>query len=1358
MRSIRFEAGIAVAVAVIGFLLLSSLGTSVVGVAPLTAGAAGNVGAPLAQAEASLGSGAGPAGGSPATCLSASATSATCSTQSPSANAANTTGGEWEAIHYSRAFTALAYDSRDGYVVAFGGKGNTGQPLGDTWRYVRGNWSIVLTATAPSPRWGAAVAYDTASAAVVLFGGTNGVSYFNDTWAYSGGVWTNLSLSHAPSPRAFAGMTYDAYSTDAYTILFGGSRGTTYFGGTWEFHNHAWTNLSSSVTGAPPALGGASFAYDDHIGETVLFGGINATGYQSTSYQYRDLAWSVLTTVGPSAAAYAGMAFSRASAELVLFGGYDGSTYLRTTWVMTGETWSGPYIPTGLTGRDGVSLAFDGLPGDNYVVAWGGYSGGSTYSADTWSFNATLWTEVTPGGHPPALTGASLVDDPSSDYAVLFGGFTGSTYSAATWLFSGGRWTELIESTHPSARSSAAATYSRSLGGVVLFGGYGGGTTYFNDTWEFINGSWKNVTSGPAPPARADAGFAFEGTPVNKSILFGGRNSTTSFSDTWQFVDPGWSEVFPTDHPSGRSEAAMTYDPPNSYVLLFGGLNGSRVYNDTWEYRGVTDQWINLTSSMSPQPSPPARFGAGAAYDPYNGYVVLTGGYNLTHYFNDTWGFVSGNWTDFQPPIAPSGRLDAGLTFVLDDHFIAEFGGTGSGASTLSDTWIWVAFSAAASATPDPTDVGVPVSFAVSASAGVLPYSYSWAFGDGAANSTATPAHNYSAPGTYLAIVTVTDSKSPTPDQTTANVTVAVNPALTVTVRTTPAPTNGAVDAVPGYTITFNSTEAGGTAPFTYAWEFGDGSVAGTENATHAYAAVGTYNATVFVNDTAGASVNQTVEVVIFPNLAASVSLHPSASDVGVPVAYGITPIGGVAPYSYSWQFGDGAAVGPQSTNTTTHAYSTQGTFAVHYWVNDSLSHSFNTTLTVSIAPAPSATVRAVPTTVDIGVPVAFNSTVSNGTRPYTYLWTFGDGSTATTANSTHEYTSAGPITVTFNVTDAVGQSAQVTRAITVVASPTLTLSASPSSSEVGVPVSLSATASGGIPLISYAWHFGDGATGTGATVSHTYTSSGVFVVTGWANDSLGVSAETTTTVHVAPRITSSASASPISVDIGVPVAFTGSSAGGVAPVAYAWTFGDGAGAGSQNATHAYSVAGTYPVYLWANDSLRVSAVSETNVTVVADPSVSAFTAAPNSVKNGDSVTFSVTVSGGTGPYSLVYSGLPSGCSSANRTSLTCRPSATGTYTVLVNVTDHFGKLATGSVTLKVTSSSSSTFLGLPSVEGYLLLAAIVIIVAALIAWAALRGRRGKKGASPSASPPSSEGSTAPESSTGSPPSSGGGS
>ena len=68
--------------------------------------------------------------------------------------------------------------------------------------------------------------------------------------------------------------------------------------------------------------------------------------------------------------------------------------------------------------------------------------------------------------------------------------------------------------------------------------------------------------------------------------------------------------------------------------------------------------------------------------------------------------------------------------------------------------------------------------------------------------------------------------------------------------------------------------------------------------------------------------------------------------------------------------------------------------------------------------------------------------------------------------------------------------------------------------------------------LFSYAWQFGDGGAGTGATAEHTYADNGTFTATLTVTDAKGASASTTVTVtvaNVAPTVTSlTAPADPI--------------------------------------------------------------------------------------------------------------------------------------------------------------------------------------------------------------------------------------
>lgn len=139
------------------------------------------------------------------------------------------------------------------------------------------------------------------------------------------------------------------------------------------------------------------------------------------------------------------------------------------------------------------------------------------------------------------------------------------------------------------------------------------------------------------------------------------------------------------------------------------------------------------------------------------------------------------------------------------------------------------------------------------------------------------------------------------------------------------------------------------------------------------------------------------------------------------------------------------------------------------------------------------------------------------------YAWTFGDGATATTANPTHAYATAGTFAVTLKVTDnlgAVSAASATTATITAVQvnqAPTAKVNG-PYGGTTGTAISFSSAGSSDPDgtIAAYAWSFGDGANATTASPSHAYTTAGTYTVSLTVTDNLGkTSAMSSTTAAI---------------------------------------------------------------------------------------------------------------------------------------------------------------------------------------------------------------------------------------------------
>ncbi len=186
----------------------------------------------------------------------------------------------------ARFYHAMAYDSESDRVVLFGGTVVTDPPQAevsdDTWAYDvnTDTWTNMDPVSRPSPRFYHAMAYDSESDRVVLFGGFTATGTFSDeTWTYdlNTNTWTDVNPAVGPSGRANQGMAYDAESDRV--VLFGGSTGIPggYAGDlsddtwTYDLNTNTWTDVNPAV--GPSARIGHVMAYDTESDRVVLFGG-----------------------------------------------------------------------------------------------------------------------------------------------------------------------------------------------------------------------------------------------------------------------------------------------------------------------------------------------------------------------------------------------------------------------------------------------------------------------------------------------------------------------------------------------------------------------------------------------------------------------------------------------------------------------------------------------------------------------------------------------------------------------------------------------------------------------------------------------------------------------------------------------------------------------------------------------------------------------------------------------------------------------------------------------------------------------------------------------------------------------------
>ena len=519
-----------------------------------------------------------------------------------------------------------------------------------------------------SERSGGAAAYDAGHGNVVLFGGSSFVSTlsFGDTWIWDGSKWERRSPQASPAASGLApafgeyAMAYDAARQEV--VLFGGSQQT------WVWNGAAWIQKSPQTS--PPSRFGHAMTFDASHDQIVLFGGVGNTGVLADTWVWNGANWAQKSPqTSPPARQGHVMSYDAVHRQVVLFGGaspngYLPNIYLNDTWIWDGTNWTSRAPVHAPSSRYASGLADDPFSGQLLLFGGQNYpnsSGNATWFSDTWSWNGTDWTQLSPQTSPPVRGGHVMVYDSDQRRVVLFGGQNSGGCLSDTWQWNGFDWISDNPAPLPRGRTNHAMATDYARGQAVLFGGKASNpltpqnvSPVLNDTWLWDGRKWTESVPKVSPSARMYHAMTYDATH-GQVVLFGGTASTQSvpgLSDTWVWDGRNWSEKVPTNSPGPRAAHAMAYDAAHNRVVLFGGETLAPLgppfigpLYDTWLWDG--QNWAQSSPHNIPNVTAPLM-----TYDVLHRQVVLFG-IAIGATGQQTWVWDGSNWTQKLPAASP---------------------------------------------------------------------------------------------------------------------------------------------------------------------------------------------------------------------------------------------------------------------------------------------------------------------------------------------------------------------------------------------------------------------------------------------------------------------------------------------------------------------------------------------------------------------------------------------------------------------------------------------------------------------------------------------------------------------------------
>ncbi len=450
--------------------------------------------------------------------------------------------------------------------------------------------------------------------------------------------------------------------------------------------------------------------------------------------------------------------------------------------------------------------------------------------------------------------------------------------------------------------------------------------------------------------------------------------------------------------------------------------------------------------------------------------------------------------------------------------------------------------------------------------------SFVWLFSDGGGLSSPITSgfYHFTHPGIFTATLTPYYHGCPGPPFVLGSTFIIDSPMAAI---------SDSVYCVPARRVLFRDMSLGDD---THVWIFGDGATSTLDNPIHDYplptlytVTLATYNITSGCRDTAVVHINLTKPTVSFVAIDSAVCKDSIVKFVS-------TVTGGTV-LNYAWHMSAKSADSSQPTSIDT--FHVPGIYTITLITQDQ-NLCFDTTVKANYVliahPVPHFTVS--PTVGCWPLTTVFTdaSTDVTGTFFTNFLWTFGDGGTASVSSPSvsHTFTSAGTFTTKEIVTDNIGCKDSITQTLVTVYRPTATFSAS-STHLCKWDSTLFNNLSTGI--VSSLWFFGDGVTSSVTSPWHTYTATGSYTVKLVVTDVHGCT-DTATAVNYISITQPHASfymSDSVSICPPLSVVFNNTSTGGSL---YSWSLGGGAVSALFSPTNLYTSTGYDTIRLIVTD------------------------------------------------------------------------------------------------------------------------------------------------------------------------------